>query len=210
MAQVLKEDVRLRIAAAALRVFAEKGHANATMAEIASAAGVSTGNLYRYFETKEVLFDEVVPPTLARRLSALVRGKVEALAGEKDVRSLAAGASWHAVSEELLAFCIANRLAVVVLLAEDKAVGTAHETFSERMVHELVKLATAYARSVDAEVDESRAGRFALERIYRQLIDAMTAILEQHEDEASIRDAVDCFSTYHLAGMKAFFERGSR
>lgn len=207
MAQVLKEDVQQRIAKAALRVFSEKGYAAATMAEIAASAGVSTGNLYRYFETKDVLFAAVVPQALARRLSALVRRKVEALEGEQDVRSLEAGAAWRVVSDELLAFCIANRLAVVVLLAKGKAAGTEHETFSERMAHELVVLATAYARSVHREVDESRAARSALERIYRHFVDAMTEILEQNEEAAAIREAVAHFSTYHLAGMKAFFDR---
>ena len=77
-------------------------------------------------------------------------------------------------------------------------------------VAELERRLEAFADAflaVHPEVDESRAARFTLERIYRHFVSAMTEILAQHEDEASIRQAVAQFSTYHLAGMKAFLER---
>jgi AcrR family transcriptional regulator len=45
---------------AAESVFAERGFAGATMAEIASRAGYSAANLYNVFENKEALFGEVI------------------------------------------------------------------------------------------------------------------------------------------------------
>lgn len=49
------EARRQSILDAATRVFAQKGIASATMAEIASEAGISPGAIYRYFENKEDL-----------------------------------------------------------------------------------------------------------------------------------------------------------
>ena len=49
------EARRQSILDAATRVFAQKGIASATMAEIASVAGISPGAIYRYFENKEDL-----------------------------------------------------------------------------------------------------------------------------------------------------------
>ncbi len=46
---------RQSILAAATKVFSQKGIAAATMAEIASEAGISPGAIYRYFENKEQL-----------------------------------------------------------------------------------------------------------------------------------------------------------
>ena len=46
---------RQSILSAATRVFSQKGIASATMAEIASEAGISPGAIYRYFENKEQL-----------------------------------------------------------------------------------------------------------------------------------------------------------
>lgn len=45
---------------AALKVFREKGYANARMADIARRAGVSYGLVYHYFGSKEVLFEMIV------------------------------------------------------------------------------------------------------------------------------------------------------
>ncbi len=55
-----KQGAKERILEAALEVFSHKGFHPATMDEIAEKAGVGKGTLYRYFETKEKLFAELV------------------------------------------------------------------------------------------------------------------------------------------------------
>lgn len=55
--QALSPDKRQRILRAAESLFAEKGYENATIQEIATAAGVGDGTVYDYFKNKEdVLF----------------------------------------------------------------------------------------------------------------------------------------------------------
>ena len=205
MAQVLKHEVRERIVAAAARVFARQGAAAATVSGIAAAAGVSTGNLYRYFPTREALLAAVVPDALARRLAALLTGKVRALSGVSDIARTGERGPWRVASEELLAFAIEHRHGVVILLGQGRAEGTSHERFAQRMVERLVTLALGWAASVEPSLEVTQSARVALARIYRNLLETVSAILESTEDEAAIRDAVVSFSTYHLAGMKAFF-----
>jgi AcrR family transcriptional regulator len=48
----MEDGKRLLILDAATRVFAEKGYQYATIADIARAAGISTGLIYSYFENK--------------------------------------------------------------------------------------------------------------------------------------------------------------
>jgi len=55
-----KPGAKERILEAALEVFSHKGFHPATMDEIAEKGGVGKGTLYRYFETKEKLFAELV------------------------------------------------------------------------------------------------------------------------------------------------------
>ena len=45
-----------RIVEAAVRVFAQKGYASATVADIAVTAGIGKGTIYEYFASKEDLF----------------------------------------------------------------------------------------------------------------------------------------------------------
>ena len=51
-----EEEVRRRIVAAALRVFAEKGFHRATMQDVVRESGLSVGAIYTYFKSKDELF----------------------------------------------------------------------------------------------------------------------------------------------------------
>lgn len=52
-------DKRREILKAALEIIAEQGFHGAPMAEISERAGVAAGTIYRYFENKEVLINEL-------------------------------------------------------------------------------------------------------------------------------------------------------
>lgn len=53
-------STREKIVQSALEVFADKGLHGATVVEIAKAAGITGGALYRYFDSKEEIFQAVV------------------------------------------------------------------------------------------------------------------------------------------------------
>lgn len=48
-----------RIRAAAIRLFAERGHADVSISDLAAEAGVARGTLYRRVESVDALFDQV-------------------------------------------------------------------------------------------------------------------------------------------------------
>lgn len=54
----------------ASQVFAAKGYAGSKIADIAAAAGISQGLLYRYFASKEILFTELIQASFAKLNSA--------------------------------------------------------------------------------------------------------------------------------------------
>lgn len=70
-----------RILEAAYKIFADKGFYNATVDEIAQMAGVGKGTVYRHFDSKDKLFQEVVK----RKLDGLVEGIRLAFEGAEDV-----------------------------------------------------------------------------------------------------------------------------
>lgn len=203
--QHLKPELEEGIVSAALEVFSASGYAAATMADIAKAAGISTGNLYHYFARKEELFHAVIPQRFVARFEKLLRKRIQALSGVENLRKLSPEAEYHLAAEELLRFTIEERRRVVLLFARSE--GTPYEGFADRTVQHLVKLAIDYAKSIRPKLELTPAARFALDRIYRGFLATMVAILEQHEDEAEIRARVESFATYHLAGLKGFFER---
>lgn len=60
--QYLKTDVRNRILESAEKEFQQNGYLNASIRTIAENAGISLGNVYRYFSNKEALFSAVLYP----------------------------------------------------------------------------------------------------------------------------------------------------
>ncbi|MFZ0931885.1 MAG: TetR/AcrR family transcriptional regulator [Syntrophobacteraceae bacterium] len=77
-----RPSAKERIFDAALEVFSLKGFHPATMDEIAEKAGVGKGTLYRYFETKEKLFAELVRlrlEELGRRAGSSIDGRDDVL-----------------------------------------------------------------------------------------------------------------------------------
>jgi len=73
--EIQRQDKRARILEAAVRVFADRGFFNATVAEIARAAGVADGTIYLYFKGKDdlllQLFEEKMAELLASAQAAL-------------------------------------------------------------------------------------------------------------------------------------------
>jgi AcrR family transcriptional regulator len=60
--QVLKEDVKNKIVNAATEEFLLNGFENSSLRVIASQAGITIGNIYSYFSSKDDLFNFVVTP----------------------------------------------------------------------------------------------------------------------------------------------------
>jgi TetR/AcrR family transcriptional regulator, repressor of fatR-cypB operon len=108
----LVDDKRRRILDAALRVFAERGYHGTAVPEVATAARVGTGTLYRYFATKEALVNEVYRDAKARLRAALIDGL--------DLRAV--GERWfHAAWGRLIAFARAEPAAFQFLEMQDHA-----------------------------------------------------------------------------------------
>ena len=81
--QRIREEQRAKILDSARKVFARKGVA-ATMADVATAAGVSQGLAYRYFASKEALFHELVEQSVQSGIAGIQRiSKMPGTPGER-------------------------------------------------------------------------------------------------------------------------------
>jgi len=108
----LVDDKRRRILDAALGVFAAKGYHGTAVPEVAGAAGVGTGTLYRYFATKEALVNEVYRDAKAKLRAALIEG----------IDVTAPGRDWfRAAWSRLIAFARAEPAAFQFLEMQDHA-----------------------------------------------------------------------------------------
>ncbi|MBS3873206.1 MAG: TetR/AcrR family transcriptional regulator [Firmicutes bacterium] len=137
--QYLKEEVRARILEAALDEFEAHGYAKAQVQRIAQEAQVSTGNLYRYFASKEDIFDSIVRSCYERIAALMADAAGFSGGGEaKGVRGLA-----HHLAAGIMS--VYNTHGRQLLIIAEKSIGSRHENFvhimtemiSERMQLEL-------------------------------------------------------------------------
>jgi len=196
MAQHLKDAIRRCIADAALATFAEAGLEGATMAAMAGQAGISTGNLYRYFASKQALFSEVVPDAFVAELSGRLGLRLQTSQEVVDVRELAPGHPYLDASEALLDYVIEHRLQTVIVLG--RAEGTSYAGLRETLVERLVRAALDhYGRTNGARLG------IVLREIYGNYVNSLVVILRSLEGADEIREAVEGYQRYHLVGLDA-------
>ena len=115
--QILKEEVRNRILAAAIQVFYEKDFRSAKMQDIAALADVSASLLYSYFENKEKLFEGVVS-SVPFDFDQIAHEEESVLVGTPSER-------YQCAAEESLLDMLSHHKLLVILI--DKSQGTTYE-----------------------------------------------------------------------------------
>lgn len=100
----IRETTRAEIVAGAMRLFAQNGYAHTTTRAIAGQAGISTGLMYHYFDSKEALLEAVFESCMAilsqafaeaytaaepgRRIAGLLRSMFDLLERDRDFWAL--------------------------------------------------------------------------------------------------------------------------
>lgn len=110
-----KDQRRDQILAAAKRVFAEKGFPQATIGEVAKAAGLAYGSVYWYFDSKDELFQ-----ALMRREEAELRDHI---AGMLESTAADGETTFRAAVRATLEFFEADRAAVQLLFRDSVGLG---------------------------------------------------------------------------------------
>jgi AcrR family transcriptional regulator len=72
-----------KIVETAIRMFAEKGYANTSTSEIAKAAGVAEGTIFRHYGTKENLLLSVVLPFLKESIPVFAKEIIDEISPQK-------------------------------------------------------------------------------------------------------------------------------
>jgi AcrR family transcriptional regulator len=199
-----KEHVRAKIVSAAASLFAEVGYEATTIAGVAERAGSSVGNVYKYFASKEELFQAVLPEEFAEEVRRKTEARIKALGTVRDLKVLAPSARYHVLADELLDYCLAHRERVIILLARAK--GTPFESFADDFANKLVRWALDYAAQAWPELSPSAAMRFSLRRIYQSYLTSIATAFSTFEKQDVLRETVSHLTAHHQGGLKNLFE----
>ncbi len=135
-AQSNSSETRRRLVESATEEFAEKGYDGASLRQICSKAGVTTGALYFFYENKEGLFRQVIAP-VTDAVHKLFESSASEGAAEVDTTFPWGGDADYVVSSGLLDIFYSNRLTVGILVGNRE----------NRVVKEIFDEATAALES---------------------------------------------------------------
>lgn len=197
MPQILKDDTRDAILRSALSLFARSGYRDTSLQAVALGAGISVGNLYRYFTDKKALYEAAVPPGLLLELTSSLDRKFAAWKGFPLTVGSGMSKQEKQFQRELISMLTANRLHWVILLRDG---------FEEVLVDRLTDFFTRWAREGKRKISLDD-GRIATVRVlYRNLTRLIGSVLSEREDLTLLeRGLTECLD-YHMAGLAVLTE----
>ena len=172
--QVLKDTVRDKIIASARRLFAKCGFRETSMRMIAKETGITAGNIYRYFDTKEQILDVVLSPLLEHIQKIICDHDKEENTLTFDVHR----AYHNFVARSLVEIYHSHRQEYVILLR--KAAGTPYENYYENLVAEIGRTMADFNSSSLIRMPISNPEIYYI--LARNHVDALIYALEHVEE----------------------------
>lgn len=181
--QYQKEEVRKRIINAAFSEFEKSGFYRASMLQISTKAKVPIGNLYRYFNGKEVLFKACVDSAYAYSLS-LVDAVFEA--------GLRSGEYQETISSFLKEAKSQGR---AIKLLTEKSGGSEYSDFINQLTELGYRKLNEAFKARECEVDE-----FVVRTIAANIIEGVLSVLTRAPEERR-RDAADKLMSFYFRDL---------
>ena len=195
--QVLKEEMRKRIYEAAILEFAEKGFSNASMREIAKDAGMTVGNLYRYFKDKEALFYSVISPAYDS-LMELVGESIELVKDRFD------NSFFEFLSEQILKICREHKIELLILF--EGSGGTKYARAKEEMVLVVEDFLKGNLLRGLKEKDVEIEDVYLLRVIAVGFVEGMTMIAKKYDSDDKLKKVAEQFIAFYFSDVLKRFE----
>jgi AcrR family transcriptional regulator len=202
--QTLKEEVRTAILEAAAAEFRKYGYAEASMRRIAREAGMTTGNIYRYFRNKEELFDAIVGPIYSQ-YSTYAQEYLQTADVHMTQDEQVAGEFLDRVEEVLVGLLKASGPGLQLLICRSE--GSKYESIKQEL-HAfsstlLLKLFTAAKPAGAALTDYEQA---EISMISATLIEGIVLIIRDNTDQKQLGLLVDRLIAVYCSGIDQLLE----
>ena len=191
--QVLKKEVRQRIRQKAADEFLEHGYERASMRSIARKSGISVGNLYNYYRSKEDLFYSLTRASYShlRRLLDTMRrhGQEEGFENRRFA---------EAMIENIAQLLKMHR--VGFLLMTDRGQGTRYGNLRETLIGLL-------AGHFEEELSEDKRPKDSVIMVIaaKNIVDGLIEIARNNRDDEWVDSSVDGLMEYHLHGISGYY-----
>lgn len=192
--QILKEHLRERILSEAEDAFFSQGYALTNLRGIAKACGITVGNLYRYYESKEALLDAVLKPLLDE-----VDVLLDVFLDSPHLDDLQQHGLFHlVVAERLSALCERHPKTVRLLITGTR--GTKYEAYFLALIHRVAK---GIRETVERDRPTVALKPVLYEVLAKNHVEGIMYIIEHVSDLEEQKETIRLFLDVHLF----YFER---
>lgn len=190
--QVLKDEMRKRIYEAAKKEFTMKGFSKASMRNIAADAGMTVGNLYRYFKDKEALFYSIIGPAY-ENLMELVKASIEMADGNFDT------SFFEFLSKQILKICREHKIELLILFEGSG------ETRYENAKEEMIIVAEGFLKGKLKKKLEEKGTAIEDEYLFRVIavgfVEGILMIARNYADSEKLQKVSDQFISFYFKGV---------
>ena len=176
--QYLKDDVRNRIDRAALKEFRDKGYAGASMKGIASEANTSVGNLYKYYRSKEELYEKLIG-TVYERLVGYIQQFDKVNLDER------AQAIFFGLVEEIMEIFNEHSVEISVLLNHSRE--SKYENCKKIFVDFATRIFTEMIRYQMAAEGKKLRDDFIIYLVSHSLVESIAIIVREKDDGLEVK-----------------------
>lgn len=179
--QYLKDEVRNNIAAAALKEFTEKGYEGASIRSIAQKSNTSVGNLYKYFHSKEDLFENIIGSVYHKLVNYIKQfDKVEI--NDK------AQVIFYELMEKIMEIFNENSREISVLLNQSK--GSKYENCKSIFIDFITRITTEEMKYELSMKGKRLKDNFVIYLISYSLVESIAIIVKERHDGSEVRKLV--------------------
>lgn len=179
--QYQKDQVRSNIVNEALKEFMNKGYEGASIRSIAKNSNTSVGNIYKYFTSKEDLYESLIGSVYNRLVDYISKfDKVEL--NEK------AEIIFYELMEKLLEIFNESNIEISILLNQSK--GSKYENCKSIFVDFITRIVTETMKYQLAVQGKKLKDNFTIYLVSYSLVECISIIVRQRQDGAEVRKLI--------------------
>jgi AcrR family transcriptional regulator len=186
--QYLKEQVRKNISEESLKEFKQMGYKSTSIRSIAKNSHTSVGNFYKYFKSKDDLYQKLISPVYDRIMDYInLFNKVEI--NEK------ADEIFYELMEKILEIFKESSTEITILL--NKSEGSVYENCKKTFTDFITRIVSEKMKYELLLQNKKLNNNFIIYLLSYNLVESISIILREKEDGTEVRklilDIIDIF-----------------
>ena len=179
--QYLKDEIRNKILEEALKEFRQKGYQGASIRVIAKNSNTSTGNIYKYFSSKENLYQSLIQPVYNQLMDYILQfEKVEHNEKTEDI--------FYQLMEKIMEIFNKNNKELSILLT--KSEGSRYENCKSSFVDFITRTVTDAMEYQLSLQHKKLEDNFIIYLLSYNLVESIAIILKEKDNGLEVRNLI--------------------